>query len=157
MPDDQPGFRVVSVIESRSPRASLGTLEDEIRRVGLAGSERRSERGGEANKTGNGCLTLRRWSEASPIAIDKYELAAVGRQRPILAMGGDGALVKPGPYSSNDKFTVCGNLLHLRAQRRGCLHAKENKQGGNRFRRNISSRREVKPLRCSRTKRRSEG
>ena len=87
VPDDQPGFRVVSVIESRSPRASLGTLEDEIRRVGLAGSERRSERGGEANKTGNGCLTLRRWSEASPIAIDKYELAAVGRQRPIPAMG----------------------------------------------------------------------
>ena len=123
MPDDQPGFRVVLRDGEPEPASIPGDIEDEIRGVGLARSERRSEWRGEAKKAGQGCLTLRRWSEASPMAIDKYDLAAVGRERPIPAMGGDGALVKPGLYSSNDKFAVRRNLLHLRAQRRGCSRA----------------------------------
>src|SRR5260370_11454549 len=38
-------------------------------------------------------------------------------------MRGDGALIKPGLHSNNDKLSACGNLLKLRPQRYGGLRA----------------------------------
>ena len=61
VPDDQPGFRVVLRDGEPEPASIPGDIEDEIRRVGLARSERRIEWRGKASCGGAPIGVLREY------------------------------------------------------------------------------------------------
>jgi len=123
--DNKPSFWIVLRNQEPEFPSILGDIENEIRRVGLPWPERLCEWCGDAARAGKSCLTFRRWREASPGVVYKYDLATVGCERSVPAVRRDSALVKPSLYSNNDKFSARSDLLHLRAESGGRLRADE--------------------------------
>jgi len=124
------------------PASIPGDIEDEIRRVGLARSERRSEWRGETDKAGQGCLTLRDGPKLRPSPSTSMTLRPLGVSGPFPRWADMVRSSNQGLYSSNDKFTVCRDrFASLGPGPRLFVRQGGNEQGGHRFRKNISSRR----------------
>jgi len=77
--DDQPSFRVIFGDQEAEIARLSGHIEDEIRHVGLAGTERLREWSGITSATGEDRLSLRGRRETLSSVVDQKNLASVRR------------------------------------------------------------------------------